>query len=94
MKTFLAMCLFMPMTMSSVLASEKTDERISFGLKLNDQGKWCGKFYSNRWSNNMRYQCKTRKQWEELGVSFPDEVPEMKMVDLEAPIVDIAAIRG
>ena len=94
MKTFLAMCLFMPMTMSSVLASEKTDERISFGLKLNDQGKWCGKFYSNRWSNNMRYQCKTRKQWEELGVSFPEEVPEMKMVDLKAPIVDSAAIRG
>ena len=88
------MCLFMPMTMSSVLASEKTDERISFGLKLNDQGKWCGKFYSNRWSNNMRYQCKTKKQWEELGVSFPDEVPEMKMVDLKAPIVDRAAIRG
>jgi hypothetical protein len=42
----------------------------------------------------MRYQCKTKKQWEELGVSFPDEVPEMKMVDLEAPIVDSAAIRG
>ena len=94
MRTFLAICLFMPMTMSSVLASEKTDERISFGLKLNDQGQWCGKFYSNRWSNNMRYQCKTKKQWEELGVSFPDEVPEMKMVDLEAPIVDSAAIRG
>ena len=94
MKTLLALCLFMPMTMSSVLASEKTDERISFGLKLNDQGKWCGKFYSNRWSNNMRYQCKTKKQWEELGVSFPEEVPEMKMVDLKAPIVDSAAIRG
>ena len=94
MRTLLALCLFMPMTMSSVLASEKTDKRISFGLKLNDQGQWCGKFYSNRWSNHMRYQCKTKKQWEELGVSFPDEVPEMKMVDLEAPIVDSAVIRG
>ena len=94
MKTLLALCLFMPMTMSSVLASEKTDEKISFGLKLNDQGQWCGKFYSNRWTNHMKYQCKTRAQWEKVGVTFPDEVPEMKMVDLEAPIVDSAVIRG
>ena len=35
--------------------SEKTDERISFGLKLNDQGKWCGKFYSNRWIGQSCY---------------------------------------
>ena len=42
----------------------------------------------------MRYQCKTQAQWEKLGVSFPEEVPEMKMVDLKAPIVDSAAIRG
>ena len=91
MKTLLALCLFMPMTMSSVVASEKTDEKISFGLKLNDQGQWCGKFYSNRWSNNMRYQCKTQAQWEKLGVDFPEE---MKMVDFETPIVDSATIRG
>ena len=78
------------MTMSSVVAAEKEE----FDFKLNDQGKWCGKFYSNRWSNNMRYQCKTRKQWEQLGVSFPKDVPEMEMVDLETPPVDSAAIRG
>ena len=42
----------------------------------------------------MKYQCKTQAQWEKVGVAFPDEVPEMKMVDLEAPIVDSAVIRG
>ena len=94
MKTFLAMCLFMPMTMSSVLASEKTDERISFGLKLNDQGKWCGKFYSNRWNNNLRYQCKFQDEWERLGVKFPDTEEMQKMVDFDTPLVSGGTIRG
>ena len=87
MKALLAALMIMPMTMSQVVA----EERESFDFKLNDQGKWCGKFYSNRWSNNMRYQCKTQAQWEKLGVDFPEE---MKMVDFETPIVDSATIRG
>ena len=90
MRALLAMCLFMPMAMSSVVAEEKME----FNFKLNDQGKWCGKFYSNRWSNNMRYQCKFQDEWERLGVKFPSEVPETKLVDLKTPIVDSATIRG
>ena len=90
MKALLAMCLFMPLTMSSVVAEEKME----FNFKLNDQGKWCGKFYSNSWSNNMRYQCKSQDEWEKLGVTFPSEVLETKLVDLKTPIVDSAIIRG
>jgi len=90
-RAFLAMCLFMPLTMSSVVAEEKE----SFDFKLNDQGKWCGKFYSNRWSNNMRYQCKFQDEWERLGVDFPDTVPEFKRVVIGEPILGAdAKIRG
>ena len=90
MRAFLAMCLFMPMTMSSVLAEEKE----SFNFKLNDKGKWCGKFYSNRWNNNLRYQCKFQDEWERLGVKFPDTEEIQKMVGLETPLVSGGTIRG
>ena len=83
MRAFLAMCLFMPLTMSSVVAGEKME----LDFKLNDQGKWCGKFYSNRWSNNMRYSCKTQKEWEKLGIDFPDTTPEFKKVVIGEPIL-------
>ena len=90
MRAFLAMCLFMPLTMSSVVAEEKME----FNFKLNDQGKWCGKFYSNRWSNNMRYQCKFQDEWEKLGVKFPDTEEMQKMVDFDTPIISGGLIRG
>ena len=90
MKAFLAMCLFMPLTMSSVVAGEKME----FDFKLNDQGKWCGKFYSNRWSNNLRYQCKFQDEWERLGVTFPDTEELEKMVDFDTPLVSGGTIRG
>ena len=91
MKAFLAICLFMPLTMSSVVAGEKME----FDFKLNDQGKWCGKFYSNRWSNTMRYQCKFQDEWERLGVTFPNTIPEFKKVVIGEPILgDDAKIRG
>ena len=90
MRAFLAMCLFMPLTMSSVVAEEKME----FNFKLNDQGKWCGKFYSNRWSNTMRYQCKFQDEWEKLGVKFPDTEEMQKMVDFDTPIVSGGSIRG
>ena len=89
MKALLAALMIMPMTMSQVVA----EERESFNFKLNDQGKWCGKFYSNRWNNNLRYQCKFQDEWEKLGVKFPDTVEE-KMVSFDTPIVSGGSIRG
>lgn len=90
MKALLAALMIMPMTMSQVVAGETE----SFDFKLNDQGKWCGKFYSNRWSNNLRYQCKFQDEWERLGVKFPDTEEMQKMVDLDIPLVDSAILRG
>ena len=91
MKALLAALMIMPLTMSQVVAEEKME----FDFKLNDQGKWCGKFYSNRWSNNMRYQCKYKDEWERLGVTFPDTVPEFKRVVIGEPILGAdAKIRG
>ena len=78
-KALLAALMIMPMTMSQVVAEEKE----SFDFKLNDQGKWCGKFYSNRWTNNLRYQCKFQDEWERLGVTFPDTEELEKMVDFD-----------
>ena len=93
MRAFLAMCLFMPLTMSSVVAGEK--EKMELGFKLNDQGQWCGKFYSNRWSNTMRYQCKFKDEWERVGINFPDTVPEFKRVVIGEPILGAdAKLRG
>ena len=80
----------MPLTMSSVVAGEKME----FDFKLNDQGKWCGKFYSNRWSNTMRYQCKFKDEWERVGIKFPDTEETQKMVDFDTPIVSGGSIRG
>ena len=90
MKALLAALMIMPMTMSQVVAEEKE----SFDFKLNDQGKWCGKFYSNRWTNNLRYQCKVQEEWERLGVKFPDTEELQKMVDLDITLVDSAILRG
>ena len=90
MKALLAALMIMPMTMSQVVAGETE----SFNFKLNDQGKWCGKFYSNRWSNNLKYQCKFQDEWERLGVKFPDTEELQKMVGLETPLVDSATSRG
>ena len=90
MKALLAALMIMPMTMSQVVAGETE----SFDFKLNDQGKWCGKFYSNRWTNNLRYQCKFQDEWERLGVKFPDTEEMQKMVDLDIPLVDSAILRG
>ena len=67
MRAFLAMCLFMPLTMSSVVAEEKEE----FSLVKNDQGQWCGKVYSNKWTTVKRYKCKTQEEWESLGYNFP-----------------------
>jgi hypothetical protein len=50
-----------------VLAQEKEE----FTLTLNSEGLWCGKHYMNNWSSTKRYQCKTRKEWEKKGVTFP-----------------------
>ena len=78
-KTLLAMLLIMPIAMSSVVAGEKE----AFTLRINDQGLWCGKFYANSYTTLKRYQCKTRVEWEELGVNFP----KPKTVVLGPPIL-------
>ena len=81
----------MPMTMSSVLAGEK----IEFNFKPNEKGEWCGKFYSNRWSNSLKYQCKTREKWEKLGITFPEDTPKFEKVVIGPPILGgDAIIRG
>ena len=90
-RAFLALCLFMPMTMSSVVAGEKME----LNFKPNEKGEWCGKYYSNRWSNTLRYQCKTQEQWEKLGVNFPKETPQFERVVIGEPILGgDAVIRG
>jgi len=63
----------------SATASEKID--ITFE-KMED-GKYCGKFYKNRWSNDMRHQCRTKEDWERKGIKFPE--PESKKVILGEP---------
>ena len=67
MRAFLAMCLFMPLTMSSVVASEVEE----FSFKKNDQGLWCGKVYTNKFSTLKKYRCKSKEEWEALGYNFP-----------------------
>ena len=81
-RAFLALCLFMPMTMSSVLAEEK----IEFNFKPNEKGEWCGKFYASRWNNNLKYQCKTQEKWEKLGITFPEDTPQIRVV-IGSPIL-------
>ena len=55
----------------SATASEKMD----LTFKKMEDGTYCGKFYSNRWTERMTYQCHTREVWEKKGVNFPAEVP-------------------
>jgi len=73
------------------------EEREEFKLKMNDQGEWCGKFYSNHWSNKKRYQCKTQEEWEANKVRFPKDM-EIDPVIFTPPFVvgeeGIADIRG
>ena len=90
MRAFLALCLFMPMTMSSALAEEKME----FNFKPNEKGEWCGKFYASRWNNNLKYQCKTQEKWEKLGITFPEDTPQIRVV-IGPPILGgDAIIRG
>jgi hypothetical protein len=86
MRALLAACLIMPMTMSSVVAAE---EKESFNFKVNDKGEWCGKFYSNRWSDSKRYACKSQKEWERLGVNFPKDTPQFEKEPVSEDIVII-----
>ena len=55
----------------SATASEKMD----LTFKKMEDGTYCVKFYSNRWTERMTYQCHTREVWEKKGVNFPAEVP-------------------
>tara|TARA_A100001011_G_scaffold391413_1_gene476844 strand:- start:1935 stop:2234 length:300 start_codon:yes stop_codon:yes gene_type:complete len=71
----LAGCLLMSMTISSAVVAE---EKESFTFKVNDRGEWCGKFYTNHWSDRLRYACKSQKEWERLGVNFPKETPRFE----------------
>ena len=90
-RALLAMLLIMPITMSSVVAGEK----MSMDFTLNEEGEWCGEFYANRWSNKMKYQCKTQEEWERLGVNFPEETPQFEKVLIGEPILgDNVFIRG
>ena len=66
----------------SATASEKLD--LTF-TKMED-GTYCGKFYRNRWSNDMKYQCRTQKEWEKLGVKFPQ--PKTEKVILGEPALE------
>lgn len=71
MRVFLAICLFLPMT---VVAVEKEE----FSLVKNDQGKWCGKVYINKWTTVKRYKCNSQEEWEKLGYNFPIAIPKPK----------------
>tara|TARA_Y100000114_G_scaffold141769_1_gene147797 strand:+ start:1191 stop:1454 length:264 start_codon:yes stop_codon:yes gene_type:complete len=64
----------------SATASEKMD----LTFKKMEDGTYCGKYYSNRWTERMTYQCHTREVWEKKGVNFPAEVP----VTLPDPEID------
>ena len=55
----------------SATASEKMD----LTFKKMEDGTYCGKFYSNRWTERMTYQCHTKEVWEKKGINFPAEVP-------------------
>ena len=68
----------------SATASEKMD----LTFKKMEDGTYCGKYYSNRWTERMTYQCHTREVWEKKGVNFPTEVP----VILRDPEIDSGEI--
>ncbi len=55
----------------SATASEKMD----LTFKKMEDGTYCGKYYSNRWTERMTYQCHTKEVWEKKGVNFPAEIP-------------------
>ena len=68
----------------SATASEKMD----LTFKKMEDGTYCGKYYSIRWTERMTYQCHSREVWEKKGVNFPAEVP----VILRDPEVDSGEI--
>ena len=55
----------------SATASEKMD----LTFKKMEDGTYCGKYYSNRWTERMTYQCHTKEVWEKKGINFPAETP-------------------
>ena len=55
----------------SATASEKMD----LTFERMEDGTYCGKFYSNRWTERMTYQCHTKEVWEKKGINFPVETP-------------------
>ena len=68
----------------SATASEKMD----LTFKKMEDGTYCGKYYSNRWTERMTYQCHTKEVWKKKGVNFPAEVP----VILRDPEIDSGEI--
>ena len=68
----------------SATASEKMD----LTFKKMEDGTYCGKYYSNRWTERMTYQCHTKEVWDKKGVNFPAEVP----VILRDPEIDSGEI--
>jgi hypothetical protein len=79
------------------LTSFAIEEKEEFKLKMNDQGEWCGKFYSNYWNNKKRYQCRTQEEWEAKKVRFPEEMRDDPVI-IGPPILGgeegLADIRG
>ena len=68
--------------------SATASEKMGLTFKKMEDGTYCGKYYSNRWTERMTYQCHTREVWEKKGVNFPAEVP----VILRDPEVDSGEI--
>jgi hypothetical protein len=67
MKTsLLALASAFTLLAASTVSAEKTD--LVFEKQAN--GTFCGTWYKNNFSDRMAYSCKTRTQWEKLGVNF------------------------
>ena len=63
--------------------SATASEKMNLTFTKMEDGTYCGRFYSNRHTNRMTYQCHTQKEWEELGVKFPQ--PKNEEVILGEP---------
>ena len=71
-------------TLALVLPLSANAEKMELTFEKQPDGKYCGKFYSSKWSDRMTYQCRTKEQWERRGVNFPaEETP----VILRNPII-------
>lgn len=53
-----------------LFASTASAEKTELVFEKQDNGTYCGTWYKNRLSDRMVYSCKTRSQWEKLGVNF------------------------